>query len=227
MPVEQRVERQIGVRVAWLAWGGIAAQVLFVLGILVLGAVEGRGYSAGRHDISDLGALTARHPDAMRAVEGTAGVLTVAFAIGALRPTLSVDGGGEPVGAWLVALSLLATDELGDVFFRLDCRAADAGCSMARATTSASGKAHVAVFVLAAIASIAAPFALAHRMEALRAWRTCARPTRVFGAGFVVGLAVALLASGTGLQGWTQRALILYSCSGLVLLAAAVLRRAP
>src|SRR5919199_514515 len=188
MPVEHTVGRRIHTRVTRLAWGGIAAQVLFVAGILVLGALEGRGYSAGRHDISDLGALTATHPDAMRAVEGTAGVLTIAFALGALRPALAVAGKGEPVGAWLTALSLPAFDDLGDVFFRLDCRAADAGCSMARATSSISGKMHVAVFVVAAIATIAAPFALAHRMDAIGAWRTFARPTRRFGAGFVAGL---------------------------------------
>jgi hypothetical protein len=80
---------------------------------------------------------------------------------------------------------------------------------------------------VAAIATIAAPFALAHRMDATDAWRTFARPTRRFGAGFVAGLLAVVVSSGTGLQGWTQRALILYTCSGLVVLAAGVLRRTP
>ena len=44
-----------------LAWAAIAAQVVFVAGWLVLGAIEGHGYSTGRHDISDLGAPTAHH----------------------------------------------------------------------------------------------------------------------------------------------------------------------
>ena len=44
-----------------LAWAAIAAEVVFVAGWLVLGAIEGHGYSPGRHDISDLGAPTAHH----------------------------------------------------------------------------------------------------------------------------------------------------------------------
>ena len=44
-----------------LAIAAVAAQVLFVGGWLIGGAIEGHGYSAGRHDISDLTALTAHH----------------------------------------------------------------------------------------------------------------------------------------------------------------------
>jgi hypothetical protein len=50
----------------------IAAQLLFVGGMLILGATEGHEYSAGRHDISDLGALTAHHATAERLIVGIA-----------------------------------------------------------------------------------------------------------------------------------------------------------
>src|SRR5262245_10850259 len=105
-----------GGRQAGLAWGVIAAQVLFVGGVVVLSALEGHGYSAGRHDVSDLGALTAAHAGAMRAIVGASGLMTIAFAIGALRPALAVAGKGEPYSAWLVALSLPALDNFTDMF---------------------------------------------------------------------------------------------------------------
>ena len=211
----------------WLALGAIAAEVLFVGGWLVLGALEGRGYSPGRHDVSDLGALGASHPAAMLAIEGASGILLMAFAIGALRPALTATGKGASVSAWLVALSLPALDNLGDVFFRLDCRAADAGCSVSQATGSWHGKAHYAVFFVAVVPTIAAPFALAHRMRAIAGWRRWVRAMQLFGLGLIAGLLATAASSGTGLQGWVQRALIVYVCSGVVVLAAAVLGRTP
>src|SRR3954447_21311568 len=71
-----------------LAWGAIVAQVIFVAGWAVLDAVEGHGYSAARHDISDLGALTAHHVVVDLISLGISGVLTMAFALFALRPLL-------------------------------------------------------------------------------------------------------------------------------------------
>jgi hypothetical protein len=73
-------------RAAWLAVAAVAAQVLFVAGWLVGGAIEGHGYAPGRHDISDLGALTAHHAWLSQVTGGTAGALTIAFALFALRP---------------------------------------------------------------------------------------------------------------------------------------------
>src|SRR6185295_1007568 len=103
----------------------------------------------------------------MLAIEGVSGVLTMAFAVGALRPALGIAG-------WLVAVSLPALDNLGDVFFRLDCRAADAGCSASQATASWHGKMHIAVFLIAAIPTLIAPFVLSRRMAAVDGWRDLA-----------------------------------------------------
>jgi hypothetical protein len=97
-------------RVMRLAWGAIAAQALFVGGWLVYGAIEGHGYSFGRHDISDLGALTAHHVWLNLPTLGISGALTVLFAIFALRPALMQADLKQPVSAWLVALSLPALD---------------------------------------------------------------------------------------------------------------------
>jgi len=106
-----------------LAWAAIAAQVVFVGGWLVSGAIEGHGYSPRRDDISDLGALTAHHVWFNLTTLAVAGIATIAFAIFALRPALERQGLKQPLSAWLVALSLPALDNLSDVFVRLDCRA--------------------------------------------------------------------------------------------------------
>jgi hypothetical protein len=202
-------------RRSWLAWAVIAAQLLFVGGMLVLGAIEGHGYSAGRHDISDLGALTAQHATAAHVIVGIAGALTIAFALLVLRPSLRAANGRDPVGVWLVALSLPGLDTMSDAFFRLDCRAADAGCTMAEATASWHGKAHIVCFVIAALATVVAPFALAHRMRKVDGWQDLAVPTRIFGFLTIVALAVTAATTGTAAQGWTQRGAIVLVALGM------------
>ena len=178
---------------SWLAVAVIAAQLLFVGGMLVLGAIEGHGYSAGRHDVSDLGALTAQHATAYRLLVGIAGATTIAFALLVLRPSLRAANGRESVGAWLVALSLPGFDTMSDAFFQLDCRAADTGCTMAEATASWHGKAHIACFLIAALATVAAPFVLAHRMRRVDGWQDLAvgyrrKMCQITGSGFARAL---------------------------------------
>jgi hypothetical protein len=209
---------------SWLAVAVIAAQLVFVGGMLVLGAIEGRGYSAGRHDISDLGALTAQHATAARLIVGITGAVTIAFALLVLRPSLRSADGRESVGAWLVALSLPGLDTMSDAFFRLDCRAADAGCTMAEATASWHGKAHIACFVIAALATVAAPFVLARRMRIVDGWQDLVVPTRIFGTLTIVALAVTAATSGTAAQGWTQRGAIVLVALGIGALGCRMLK---
>jgi len=209
-----------------LAWGAIAAQVLFTLGWLILGVTEGYGYSAISDDISDLSSLTAHAAGVFLVVCGVSGALTIAFAIWALRPALAISGRRTPISAWLVAASLPALDSLSDAFFRLDCRAADAGCTASVASASWHGTVHVIAGTVAGLATIAAPFALSYRMRRLEDWRDLARPALVFGGVVVVGVLAygALQASGGG--GWTQRLLAVTVCSGILVLAVRVLRLA-
>ena len=207
-----------------LAWAAIAAQIVFVAGWLVVGAIEGHGYSAGRHDISDLGALTAHHVGLNALTLAISGVLTIAFAVFALRPALMQAELKQPISAWLVALSLPALDNLSDVFFRLDCRAADSGCTASEAASSWHGKIHVIAGVIAAVATLIAPFALAYRMRRLDEWRDLARPTLVFGLVVVASLAAYVALNGTGAQGWSQRIAALLVASGVVMLALRVKR---
>ncbi|MDP9240317.1 MAG: DUF998 domain-containing protein [Actinomycetota bacterium] len=202
-----------------LAWGAVLAHVLFVGGWLLAGAIEGHGYSVGRHDISDLAALTAHHAWLPQASAGLGGALTMAFAGWALRPSLMAEGLRQPVGPWLAALSLPGLDNLGDAFFRLDCRAADAGCTASKAAAAWHGKAHIVIFAVAALATVIAPFALAHRMQRLDGWRDLARGSRIFGVGVVVLLAVSAAASGTGAQGSSQRVAATVIPLGVIALA--------
>jgi len=199
-----------------VAWAAIAGQLVFVGGWLVLGLLEGHGYAPGRHDISDLAALTAHDATLDRLTLLVSGAVTIAFAL-----SLRADLGRA---AWLLALSLPGLDNLSDAFFRLDCRAADAGCGVAEATASWHGKVHIAAFAVAAIATIIAPFVLARRMRRTADWSGLARPTRNFGFMVIASLMVAMGSSGTALQGWTQRGAALLVVAGVALLAWHVVR---
>ena len=156
-----------------IARATVLAQLLFVGGWLGIGVLEGHGYRPMRHDISDLAALTAHYATADRVTLAIAGSLTIAFAF-VLRHHLGS-------AALVLALSLPGLDTLTDTFFRLDCRAADAGCSISDAIASWHGKAHVAIFALSALATVAAPFVLARAMRRHEGWMSFARAAKLFG----------------------------------------------
>lgn len=168
-----------------LSRAAIAAQLLFIGTFLVVGATEGHGYDAMRHDISDLGALTAHHAGVFRLLVGLAGAITIAFGLLVVRPALRSTTAGV-----LVALSLPGFDSFTDTFFRLDCRAADAGCSASVALTSWHAKLHLACFAIAAITTVAAAFVIGNRTVG---WVTIAL------------LATTAASSGSAVQGLTQR----------------------
>jgi hypothetical protein len=168
-----------------LSRAAIAAQLLFIGAFLVVGATEGHGYDAMRHDISDLGALTAHHAGVFRLLVGLAGAVTIAFGLLVVRPALRSTAAGV-----LAALSLPGFDNLTDTFFRLDCRAADAGCSASVALSSWHAKLHIVCFVIAATATVAAAFVIGNRTVG---WVTIAL------------LVVSGASSGSAVQGLTQR----------------------
>ncbi|MEY2424660.1 MAG: hypothetical protein QOI61_232 [Actinomycetota bacterium] len=207
-----------------LAYAAIVGVVLFTGGSLLFGAIEGHGYSAAKHYISDLGAPTAHNVLLMLTAEALCGVAVGAFALGALRPSLAPAGRRASIAAWLIVLSVIVFDNITDLFFRLDCRLADAGCSASDQMESWHGKVHIYKFVIALVASVAAPFVLASCMKAVDGWRDLVRPTRIFGGVFVAG-AVALAAlDGTDVQGTAQRLLAAFVCAGVAALAVRVIR---
>lgn len=199
-----------------IARAAVLAQLVFVGGWLVIGVLEDRGYQPMRHDISDLAALTARYATADRVTLALAGSLTIAFAF-VLRWHLGN-------AALVLALSLPGLDNLTDSVFRLDCRAADAGCTFSDAIASWHGKAHVGIFALSALATIAAPFVLARAMRRREGWVGLARPTKLFGFVTIALLVATGASSGTAVGGLTQRIAATVVTGGVAFLAWRVAR---
>jgi Protein of unknown function (DUF998) len=140
-------------------------------------------------------------------------------ALVALRPALAAPGRGTALGAWLLAASLMGLDNLSDAFFRLDCRAADQGCTTAASAGSWHGTIHLVVGVISGVATIAAPFVLAAGMRRAHGWHDLARPTILFGL-----LLLAVLAGYAALErkaggGYMQRVAIVLFSVGVVALA--------
>lgn len=206
-------------RIQWLAWAGVAGVVLFNVGWLVAGRVQGPPYSAALHDISDLGALSARSPWLMLVPEAAAGLLTIAFALGGLRPAMMVSGRGQPLGAWMVALSLMGLDNVSDLFFRLPCSSAEPGCTLAVATASWQGALHYAFGIGTALVTVATPFVLARRMKIMDEWRDLAGGANGFGAVLVMMLILYIGLDGRYGQGYVQRGMALTVAAGIVILA--------
>lgn len=207
-------------RIVALAWAGVAGAILFNAGWLVAGWIQGPPYSPALHDVSDLGALTARSPWVMLVPEALAGVLTIGFALAGLRPALLIQGRGEPVGAWLVAASLMGLDNVSDLFFRLPCMAVEPGCTIGVATAHWPGKVHYAFGISTALVTAVAPFFLASRMRLLPYWRHLARGAIGFGGVLVVLLVAYIAMDGrNGPQGYLQRGMALLIGVGIIVLA--------
>jgi hypothetical protein len=183
-----------------IAQATVAAQISFVVGFLAVGAAEGHGYQWMRDDISDLGALTAHHATVFRLLLLVTGAVTMVFGLVVIGPVF-----GSPVAGVLVAFSLPAFDNFTDFFFRLDCRAADPGCTASRAVSSWHGVAHLVCFAVAALATVIAPFVLGRAMSREETWRPRARSVHRFGFLTVILLVVTVATSGSAVQGLAQR----------------------
>ena len=209
-----------------LSWGAIFGHVVFTAGWLLAGALEGHGYSAARHDTSDLAAATAHYAPLVLITQAIAGVLTVAFAIWALQPSLAGPGQRTVFGAWCVAGSLAGVELITEIFFRLDCRAADAGCTTADAMATWYGKLHVIVGFAALFMTIAAPFLLARRMRALPGFRDLVRPAIALGVALVATPVLYGVFFGSPVQGYMNRAPLVLASFGVAVLALRVRRLA-
>jgi hypothetical membrane protein len=206
-----------------LAWGAVAGQILVTVAWLVSGMLQTGGYSVAQHDISDLGALTADQPWVTLIGQGVSGFLTMAFAILTLGPALALGGRRTTVGAWLVALSAAGLDDLSDAFFRLDCRAADPGCTEAAATASWHGTIHSDVGTVTFVILVIAPFVLAPRMQLVPGWHSLARPTLIYGVLLFAAVMTYVLLSISTQGGYAQRAVSLLGSAGVIILALRIL----
>ncbi|MGF1427010.1 DUF998 domain-containing protein [Kitasatospora sp. LaBMicrA B282] len=210
-----------------LVWGAVAAQALFTGSWLLGGLAEERGYRVSADGISDLGALTASHPWTVLTAQGIAGALTIAFAIFALGPALAGPGGRRPAGAWLVAASPLGLDNIWDVFFRLDCRAADPGCSQSFGSGSWHAVAHLAISTLTFPIMVITPSVLAVQFRARPAWQGRAGLALAFSPVMFVGVTAFMGLHGRDGGGYAERVLALAASTGTVLLALGTRSRTP
>ncbi|MEU9046148.1 MULTISPECIES: DUF998 domain-containing protein [unclassified Kitasatospora] len=207
-----------------LVWGAIVAQLLFTVSWLVGSLAEGRHYRVSAEGISDLGALTAGHPWFVLTAQGVAGLLTIAFALFALGPALASGGGRRPVAAWLVAATPLGLDNVWDLFFRLDCRAADPGCVQSLGSASWHATGHLAISFLSFPVMVITPSVLAARFRAVPAWQGYSGFALAFSSVMFIGVIAFIGLHGHDGAGYAERALALAASIGLVLLALATRR---
>jgi len=221
---ESLLAPQVQQRCIRLAQSVIAAQVLFTIGWMTAGVFQGDEYSVANHDISDMGAMTAPNPWLYMLPTGITGIATIWFCLGALRPILKISGIRRPIGAWFLALSLMGLDNFSDMFFRLECRAADPGCTQEIAAASVQGKLHIMVALVSVLFTIIAPFALARHMRNLDTWKDLKSKTIVFGIFFLMTLIAYLFTEGGYGHGYTQRIMCLMLSLGIIVLARRVLK---
>ncbi|WP_441248429.1 DUF998 domain-containing protein [Kitasatospora sp. McL0602] len=202
-----------------LAVGAVVAQVLFTGSWLVGDLVQGTGHSISAGTISELGALTAAHPWPVLATQAVAGVLTIAFALLALAPTLNVTGGRPSAGAWFVAASPWGLDPVEGIFFRLDCRVADPGCPTNPFAGSWHAAAHAVTGLAGFVIMVITPPLLAVRFRANPAWKSWSGAALGTSPLFFFGFLAFAGLSGHNGVGYAERALALLGSAGVVLLA--------
>ncbi len=202
-----------------LAQSVIAVQILFTIGWITAGLLQGDGYSIAHHDISDMGAKTAPNPWMYMLPTGITGIVTIWFSIGALRPVLKISGIRRPIGAWFLALSLMGLDNFSDMFFQLDCRAIDPGCTQEVAAASVQGKLHIIVALVSVLFTVIAPFVLSRHMRNLDGWKDLKSKTIIFGIFFLVALIGYIITDGSYGHGYIQRIMCLMLSFGIIVLA--------
>ena len=173
---------------------GLLVPFAFTFGWLVGGLAQPASYDWTRHDISDLGAMTADQPWIYNQIGANlVGLLLFVFAVGlwrALEPTRS-----GRIGVGLIAIA--AIGEFLDGFLRLDCRAIDPGC--AQRTMSSLAVGHSVESSVTIISLLLAPFVIAYAFRRLPAWADLSRPTLFLGIASVAALfGLTLVGQGLG-----------------------------
>ena len=212
------------------AWVCIAAQVLFVISWLVAAAWQGPRYSILAHSISDMYAVTAPGGMFLVVVFTICGAATIWFALRSLWPVLRPGGWTAIVGCALLALSILGLGDLLTPFERLACRAADPGCTTARAISNSGGKLDDTLTSVGVLLLVLAGFFLAAAMRRTLGWQAWSWPAR-WTAVLIFGLIIAdaqfggtAPLVGSGLSGLFERLLAAAAAAAVAALAIGILR---
>jgi hypothetical membrane protein len=208
-------------RRAW-SWAALVAQVLFVLGWLIAPAWQGPGYSVLAHSISDMYAVTAPHGLVLVVLLTACGVVTIGFALRAVRPVLRPGGRRATVGAVLLAASIFGLGDLLSPFEQEGCRLADPGCTPA-AQLAAGGLVDTVLSTVGILLLVPAGFLLASAMRRTPGWSGRAATTRWFALALVVAFFATGLTGVVGLSGLAERVAAAVGAVGIGLLAVGVL----
>ena len=173
---------------------GLLVLPVFTFGWLVGGLAQPASYSWIRHDISDLGAMTADQPWIYNQIGANlTGLLLLAFAVGLWRAL----GSSRMARAGVSLLAIVAIDQFLDGFLRLDCRALDPGCAQQPASWHAV--AHVIESTVTIFSLLVVPFVFAWALRRVSGWADLSRPTLLFGVAAIVAVfGLTILAEGIG-----------------------------
>ncbi len=202
---------------------GIAAQVIFVGSGLAAASWQGPHYSALKHSISEMYAVTAPHAMFLLIVLTVCGAATIWFTLRSVWPALRPGGWAATVGAALLALSVAGLGNLLTPFERVACRLADPGCTTARMVSNSGGKLDDIVTSIGVLLLVAAGFFLAHAMRRMPGWQAWARPVR-WTAVLILAFAAADVAD-PGLSGLFERLVAATVAAAIAALAVGILRR--
>lgn len=213
-------------RVRLGAYAGIAGALLITCGWIIGGLVQGAGYSWSSQEISDLGALTARHAWVWNLADSLSGLLILIFAVG-LFPIVRSSRAGR-IGA--VLIGVVGAGSVIDGIFREDCPLSTSdACQRLQDGPGLSWhhQAHDIESVVVVLAMLAAPFVLAkafRRTEELRGLRSYTLATA---AVLVVATVLYVFLYGDAGAGIAQRAAVLVFMAWIAVLSISVLKAAP
>jgi hypothetical protein len=201
------------------ARAGIAGQIALTVGSVVATVWQDDKYDAARHDMSDMAAIGVPHAWFVQLYQGVAGITMIAFVWLALRPALA-----GVRGRTLTAILLTLTWGLGmlsDVFFRIDCRAAD-GCTPEQQIRSWHATVHASTTLLLLVLAVT-PYVVARCLRRSPGWARLARPSVWFGIAIDLVMVVTIAIGTQWGAGYAQRLLLLLGATWTSLLAAWVL----
>lgn len=156
------------------AWCGLLSPIAFVVGWLFGGLAQPAGSSVVHDQVSDLGALTADQAWIYNRIGANlTGLLVAALAVGLWRA--GIPGRAGKVG--VVALGVMGVGQFFDGWFRLDCRAIDAGCH--NGGSSWHVVAHSIESTFTVLGLLVSVFALARAFGRSERWRELRVPTLV------------------------------------------------
>jgi len=172
--------RRVPLRVCAIC--GLLSPLAFIIGWAAGGLAQPDAYSLVDDSVSDLGALTADQAWIYNQLGANlTGLLVAALAYGLWR--VGIPGRSGRIG--VIALAVMGIGQFFDGWFRLECRAIDAGCS--GGGTGWQVVAHEIESLFTVLGLLVSVFALARAFKTAERWRDLRTPTLIAGSATVSG----------------------------------------